>query len=123
MFLYAQWRGLSLVTRAVLAKEFGFSKVGPTHVVDNRIESDGYKLDDVERSLNIDAIQKYTGVESTDMQVLWNAMIDKAEGRDFSVKESFINTENISPGIKLVEIEKGTEVSVPKKRGRKPKIK
>lgn len=81
VFLYGLWLKLPLTTRAILAKEFGFSKVGPTHVFDNRIISDGYKLEDVEERLNIDAIQKYTGSDNTDMQVLWDLMVAKAENR------------------------------------------
>ncbi len=72
---------LSLPTRAVLAKEFGITKIGPTHVVDSRIESDGYKIEDVERALNVDAIQSYLTSEETDMNILWEAMVAKAEGR------------------------------------------
>ncbi len=81
MFLMSNWRLLSLPTRAVLAKEFGFSKTGPTHVVDNRIESDGYKIEDVERALNVDAIQAYVESDSTDMNLLWDYMVAKAEQR------------------------------------------
>ncbi len=73
---------LSLPTRAVLAKEFGITKVGPTHVVNNTIESDGYKIEDVERALNMDAIQAYLQSEETDMNILWDNMVAQAEGRE-----------------------------------------
>lgn len=79
MFLYSAWSKLPLPTRAKLAEQFGFAKTGPTHVANDQIVSDGYKLEDVERALNVDAIQKFTGVEDTDMQTLWDLMVNRIE--------------------------------------------
>jgi hypothetical protein len=81
MFLYSHWRSIPLSTRIVIATAFGIAKIGPTHVSNNVVESDGYKIDDVERALNVDKLQEYTGSESTDMQVLFDLMVAKAEGR------------------------------------------
>jgi len=74
-------------------------------VRDNYVESDGYKIEDVERALNIDALQKYTGSESTDMQVLFDLMVAKAEGKyPILVTESpTITKEMIAPG-NVIEI-------------------
>lgn len=72
---------LPLSTRQTLAAHFGFSKIGPTHVQDNKVVSDGYNIEDVERSLNVDALQQYVGSEETDMAKLWEMMTYKAEGR------------------------------------------
>ncbi len=94
IFLYSHWRGLPLSTRNVIATAFGIAKVGPTHVANNVIESDGYKIDDVERALNVDKLQVYTGSDSTDMQVLFDLTVAKAEGRmitpDIIVPESVL---------------------------------
>ncbi len=81
MFLYHQWTLLPLQTRIRIANEFGVIKKGSTEVVDNTIKSDGYILKELEEALNIDALQKYLNTTETDMQVLWMALIDKAEGR------------------------------------------
>ncbi len=92
MFMLSEWRKLSLSTRALLAKEFGFSKTGPTHVVDNRIESDGYKFEDIERALTVDAMQKYIGFPVNDTEMLWCYMVDKVEGRTPVDPSSVTNT-------------------------------
>lgn len=81
MFMYSSWMRLPLTTRTLLATHFGFSKTGPTHVQDNVVVADGYKISDIEAALNVDAIQKYVGSESTDLMELWTMMVDKVEGR------------------------------------------
>ncbi len=81
MFLYSSWRNISLSTRIKIAGVFGIPKVGPTHVRDNYVESDGYKIEDVERALNVDALQKYLETDETDMATLMVWLVDKAEGR------------------------------------------
>lgn len=82
MILYSSWRALSLPTRVVIATAFGIAKVGPTHVRDNYIESDGYKIEDVENALSVEAMQKYTNLTSNDHTMLWEHMVSKAEGRE-----------------------------------------
>ena len=72
---------LPLSTRQTLAAAFGIIKKGSTEVFNNEVKSDGYVLSEVEGALNIDAIQKYTGSNSSDFQVLWDTMVAKAEGR------------------------------------------
>lgn len=76
---------LPIATKALLAKEFGFSKTGPTHVSDSRVVSDGYKVADVENAMDISAIKKYVGAkDAVSYDDLWNMMIDKVEGRTVS---------------------------------------
>ncbi len=118
MFLYSVWRATPLPTRIKIANAFGIAKVGPTHVRDNYIESDGYKIEDVERALNIDAIQKYIGLETTDMQVLWDAMVAKAEGK--TVEPILVVPVEV---VEFAKSQPSVLVDAPKKRGRKPKIK
>ena len=83
MFLYSKWLSLSLPMRVQIAGIFKIAKRGPTHVDSNRIVSDGYDIKEIEASLNIDALQKYLETTSTDMQVLWDMLIAKMEGREY----------------------------------------
>ncbi len=81
-FLYSHWRELSLPTRAVIAKAFGIGKRFPTHVRDNVVIEDGYDIKEIETALNILAIQEYTALlNETDLNILWTALVDRAEGR------------------------------------------
>ncbi len=82
MFLYSHWLALPLPTRVAIATKFGIAKTGATHVADNRIISDGYNIGDVERALNIDAIQQYLGIENTDMETLFKLLVAKIEGKE-----------------------------------------
>ncbi len=77
MFLYSKWMGLDLGIRQQIAAEFGIAKTAPTHVNDNKIISDGYKVEDVENALNIDALQQFLGSTETDMAVLWDLLIER----------------------------------------------
>ncbi len=81
VFLYSKWMALPLATKLLLSKQFGFSKTGSTHVSDNRVIDDGYKIIDVENTMNTDAIQKYLGQKYTDFDLMWSDMIAKVEGR------------------------------------------
>lgn len=153
MFLYHNWIQLPLGVRNLIASQFGITKTGPTHVDSNRVTSDGYDVADVEAKLNVDAIQAYTGIESTDMAVLWGAMIERVEGRAITVEEpilvvpeevlefakeqsnGFAVTEDMPIKIKaIVDVkdwknivgstgDASESISVPKKRGRPFKAK
>lgn len=81
MFLYHHWLELPLSTRIKIAMQFGITKKGSTHVVDNVIQSDGFLVKDVEQSLNVDAIQTYLDTEVTDLKLLWDMLVAKIEGR------------------------------------------
>lgn len=80
MFLYSHWLALDLSTRIKIASIFGIQKSGSTHVVDNQVKVDGFKVEDVEAALNVDALQKYLGSEETDMLVLWDKLKLKIYG-------------------------------------------
>lgn len=77
IFLYSHWLALPISTRIKIASIFGIIKTGSTEVFNSTIKSDGYKITDIERALNIDALQKYLGTDETDMNVLWKGMVDK----------------------------------------------
>lgn len=74
-FLYSKWGSLDLATRIKFAQIFNIAKKGPTHVVNNHIETDGYDFADVEMAMNIDAIQSYLETSETDMAVLWDMLL------------------------------------------------
>lgn len=132
VFLYSRWMALPLTTKALLAKEFGFAKTGPTHVADNRVVADGYKVDDVENAMDIEAIRRYVGESIADYDALWQAMIDKVEGRTpitvarvIEVKmtaEAPVTIEALQNGGLIIdEVGPPAEVSKPKKRGQPSK--
>lgn len=80
VFLFSRWQSLPLHVRVLIAKEFGVAKVGPTHVFDNRILSDGYRTEEVEAALNPDALRKFVGSDSDDLMELWDLMVAKVTG-------------------------------------------
>lgn len=75
IFLYSNWRRLDISTRIRIASELGIKKLGPTHVRDNIIESDGYKIEDVEEALSLENLQKHFQTTETNLDLLWNWLI------------------------------------------------
>ena len=113
MFLYSHWMRIPLSTRNKIAVQFGIAKVGSTHVSNNVVISDGYKIEDVERVLNIDAIQSYVGVDHTDTATLFTLLVAKIEGVIVeSPKEEVIETPVVEVVGKII-----------KRRGRQAKLK
>ncbi len=82
MLSYSIWHGLPLSARVKICDAFGIAKIGPTHVFDNRIVSDGFKFQDIEKRITVEALQAYTGSKEKDFNTLWNLMADKLEGRE-----------------------------------------
>ena len=108
MFLYTSWRAIPLPTRIKLAAHFGIKKIGPTHVRDNYVESDGYKIEDVEAALNIDKLQAYLGTQETDMAKLLEWAILKVEGCDITALVSEPTNVN---GVQFEGIEEFPDIS------------
>ena len=75
MFLYSSWRALDLPTRIKIATELGIKKVGPTHVRDNIIESDGYLIKEVETALSVENLQKHFDTTETNTETLWEWLV------------------------------------------------
>lgn len=73
-------------------------------MVDNRVEADGYKFEDVERAITRDTMQEYIGFEVNDLEMLWCYMVDKAEGRGigFQIGKSIQEQMAASPPIENV---------------------
>ncbi len=128
MILYSSWTALSLSTRNTIAQAFGISKTTPTHVQDNRIVSDGYKVEDVENALSTEAMQKYSGSKSKEMAELFRAVVAKAEGGEIDTSTVIIDPTHLNAGggsgiavtTKAVKSMSTKTVTVPKK---KPKTK
>lgn len=84
---YTQWLKVSLPTRIKLAEIFGFPKVRSTSVVSDVggdiVADDGYNVHDMERQINVPAMQAYLNSSETDLMILFKNTIDKAEGREY----------------------------------------
>ena len=79
IFLYSHWLSLPLSLRAKIAERFGIKK-GPTHVSNNVVVDDGYKVKDIEAIITAKTMQDFTGLVTDDLQILWQAMVDKIDG-------------------------------------------
>lgn len=82
MFLYSKWLSLDLPTRMKVAEIFGIVKRGSTHVVNDRIQSDGYNVEEVEAALTPDVLRKYMMSNEKDPEVLWDAFIARISGTE-----------------------------------------
>ncbi len=90
IFMYGEWTRLPIQTRIKLAEVFGIKKTGPTHVSDNRIQSDGYNVDMIEAAITDEAMRAYLGIGIDDVQsndILWKLVIDKVNGIKPKAKE------------------------------------
>lgn len=89
--MYSKWLALPLSTRQAIAKELGIAKTGSTHVVDNRIESDGYNIKTVE-----DALEAHEGD--------WDDIVARAEGRMVVPNMPFVGeVPQIPPEVKAAD--------------------
>lgn len=68
--------GLPAPVKNEIIAAFGLQKNGMTHVVDGRIQSDGY-LDSELAKLNVESISKYLNSDSRNLFDLWNALISR----------------------------------------------
>lgn len=82
MLMYSAWTRLPITTRQKIATDFGIGKVRPTHVANDRILDDGYDIGQLERALEVPNLQIFLATEESDHQMLWNQLIDRAEGRE-----------------------------------------
>ena len=83
---FSNWLALPLSTRQKIATEFNIAKRGSTHVVDNKIQSDGYLVHEVENALTVEALQLYLGMmDEKDMNVLWERLVARIEGKEAPV--------------------------------------
>ena len=97
MLLYGSWLQLPINTRHALAHAFKINKKNPTHVVDNMVRDDGYPIGDVERALNMEAMQEYVGTASTSEELVWAAVVAKAEGREVTISQTVDVSSVVNP--------------------------
>ncbi len=88
--LYSQWLQLPISTRHAIAQAFHINKKNPTHVVDNQVRDDGYPIGDVETALTMSAMQEYAGTASTSIDLVWAAVVAKAEGREVTISQTVV---------------------------------
>ncbi len=81
VFLYSKWLSLPLSTRIKIAEQFKIIKKGSTEVFNDTIKSDGYLIKDIEEILNIPTLQDYLNTEESDINLLWEWMLVKIEGK------------------------------------------
>lgn len=120
MMLYGSWLRLPLSTRVLVAKEFGIAKTGPTHVQDNVVVSDGYKIHEVEAALAPEKLQEFTGSKSEDHETLWELMLEKVDPKE---ETPVIEDTSKTAAESMAQPEKQKVVIIDKpKRGRPKKI-
>ncbi len=107
---------MPLVTRAQIAEKFGIQKKGPTHVVNNNVQNDGYDIKDIEGAITLYAMQKFLGTEEEGLSELWEMMVAKVEGRHFEPIQE-VNT----PPITDKEFTPGNIIEIKRKPGRPKK--
>lgn len=84
--LFSKWNSLPLATRNMIATAFGVARVGYVHVFNNTIQNDGYKFQDIEKALTVAKLQEYLASKEKDFDTLWEALVNKTEGRDYAIK-------------------------------------
>ncbi len=72
---------MPLSTRIKIAEQFKIIKKGSTEVFNDTIKSDGYLIKDIEEILNIPTLQDYLNTEESDINLLWEWMLVKIEGK------------------------------------------
>ena len=121
MFLYSSWRNLPISTRIQIAEALGIKKVGPTHVRDNVVESDGYVIGDVEAALNVDKLQAYLGTDERDLNTLFKKLVDKVEGNVDTTVDAPVVIPSVGEEVSVNGIPMEPVVEKPKRRGRPKK--
>lgn len=81
MFHYSSWLEISLPNRMKIANYYGVQKKGSTHVMGDKVISDGYDIKEVEKMLE----RIYMEFPSDDMKDNILAALDKIEGRDVPI--------------------------------------
>lgn len=90
MILYSKWLAVPLHIRAKIASDFDIKKVRSTHVADDQVVDDGYNIKDIESALNVEKLQSVLDTNETDLNVLFDMLIDKAEKKEAEVPEPSI---------------------------------
>ncbi len=120
MILYSSWLKLPLDVRHKIAHQFGIAKSKPTHVSDNRVVEDGFRVEDVEASLNLEAMRTFVGIDHTDMNTLFDLVVAKIKGEEVIAAPQAVN-ESVSaePAVSTEDVL--PELETPKKKVSKAK--
>lgn len=81
MFPFQLWIDLPISTRIKIASMFGVKKHGSTHVAENRIVDDGYRVRELADALSLVSLQAHFNVSIMDYIVLWEALLNEATGQ------------------------------------------
>lgn len=81
-----QWVSLPFETRLKLIDIFGIKRSGGVIMADNRVLSDGHTDKDLS-VLNVEAMQKYLGVDEADFFKLFNLVLDRLQKLEDFAKE------------------------------------
>lgn len=79
--LYGQWLRTGLSTRQAIAAQFGIAKVSATHVSNDVVVDDGYKVHDIETALHQAVLEDFLGAKGT-LEDLFTLLVDRIEGRN-----------------------------------------
>lgn len=90
MILYSRWVALSLPTRNKIAEAFGITKKHSTQVDSNVVKHDGYVIEDIEVALTKEAMEKFLGFTFPTPELLWEAVVNKVEGREVEGGEQLL---------------------------------
>lgn len=82
MFSYSKWLETPLHVRAKIAEQFGVPKIRSTHVSNNVVVDDGYNVKDIERVVSVENLQEFLSTNESDLEVLFQRLIDKMEGKE-----------------------------------------
>ncbi len=99
--LYSQWLQLPISTRHAIANALKINKKNPTHVVDNYVRDDGYPIGDVETALTMEAMKAYAGTDANSIELVWEAVVAKAEGREVVVSQTVVPEAAVIPETKV----------------------
>jgi hypothetical protein len=80
------WLSLSIETRAKLREIFSIPRSGVTQVEDQRVISDGVKVEDL-MTLTVEKLQAFVASEETDLYKLFDLALIKIANPESSLKE------------------------------------
>ena len=81
MMMYSKWLELPLTTRHLIAQKLNIEKKNPTHVMDNKVISDGYVIQDVETAMSLANLLTYLSTTkrvvppNAEYQTVWELFV------------------------------------------------
>jgi hypothetical protein len=84
------WLELKPSTRTVLTKIFRINRSSFTHVVDNKVETDGYTYDDL-KAISVPEMKLITHLDSNDFEEQFKIIINMVENKGSAVENAINN--------------------------------